>query len=146
MPHGLVLDPLVQWGLAVYYALCAVFNVGFAYYWVQRRHREQSLLWFLAAGLFGAHALLYLTPLGAKMVIAESVTHFVDTVTNAVSYFVLSTVAFIAVLAFRKTVTAPAVAFGLLDLTLLAFGWAMTNEDFRKIVAKEANIPIVMLL
>jgi len=45
-----------------------------------------------------------------------------------------------------QPLTAPPVAFGLMDLTLLAFGWAMTNPDFRAIIAKEDNVPIVMLL
>ena len=84
-------------------------------------------------------------PLTVKS-LTESATVFVDAATNAVSYFVLSTLLFIAVLVFRRFLTAPPMALAILNLTLLFGGWAMTNEDFRSIIAKEDNIPIVILL
>jgi hypothetical protein len=136
----------VQAGLAVFYVLAAALNAGYAYYHVKHRNRPEALIWLLAAGLFLVHTFIYLSPAGAHFVIPESVTYWVDWATNAVTYFVLSTVVFIAVIVFRKELTAPPVAWGLLNLSLLAFGWAMTNEDFRSIVAKEDNVPIVMLL
>lgn len=136
----------VQRGLAVYYVIIAAFNAGIAYYFVKERNRGQALAWILVAGLFLLHALAYLSPAGHGLVIPESATFLVDAATNAVSYFVLSTVLFIAVLAFRQFFTAPLVALALLNLTLLFAGWAMTNPDFRAIVAKEDNIPIVILL
>lgn len=141
-----VLSPNVQRGLAVYYVLIAAFNAGVAYYFVKTRNRGQALAWILVAGLFILHALAYLSPAGRGLVIPESATVLVDAATNAVSYFVLSTLLFIAVLAFRRFFTSPPVALSLLNLTLLFAGWAMTNEDFRSIVAKEDNIPIVILL
>ncbi|HTK75829.1 MAG TPA: hypothetical protein VL371_11270 [Gemmataceae bacterium] len=143
--HG-ELSTSVQRGLAVYYVLIAAFNAGVAYYFVKARNRGQALAWILVAGLFLLHALAYLSPAGRGLVLPESATVLVDAATNAVSYFVLSTLLFIAVLAFRRFFTAPPVALALLNLTLLFAGWAMTNEDFRSIVAKEDNIPIVILL
>lgn len=136
----------VQAGLAVFYVLAAALNAGYAYYHVQRRNRPEALIWLIAAGFFLLHAFVYLSPAGARAVIPESVTYWVDWSTNAVTYFVLSTVAFVAVIVWRKQFTAPPVAWGLMNLSLLAFGWAMTNTDFRSIVAKEDNVPIVMLL
>src|SRR5207245_2161521 len=97
-------------------------------------------------GLFAAHGLVYFTPLGSHLVIPEGVTHYVDLATNAVTYFVFSCVAFALMFAFRKTLTAPTVAWGLTNVLFLAFGWAMTNPDFRAIISKEDNVPIVMLL
>jgi hypothetical protein len=144
--HGEELSPSVQKGLAVYYVLVAVLNAGFAYYHVKHRNRPQALLWLIAAGVFVVHAFAYLSPGGAHLVISETITYWVDWATNAVSYFVLSSLAFIALLVFRRTLTAPPVAWGLMNLTLLAFGWALTNPDFRAIIAKEDNVPIVMLL
>src|SRR5947209_13985106 len=138
------LPPSVLKGLALYYVVVAVLNVGYAVYHIRQRNRPQSLLWLLVAGAFVAHAFAYLG--GASLVIPEGLTHFVDSVTNAVSYFVLSTVAFIVLLVFRKPLTAPPVAWGLMNVALLAFGWALTNDDFRSIVAKEDNVPIVMLI
>jgi len=110
----------VQSGLAVYYVIAALLNAGFAYYFVRQRDRGQALLWIVVAGLFLLHAVAYLTPAGRSMVIPESVTSAVDAATNAVSYFVLSTVAFIVVLVWPRFFTAPLVAIGLLDLTLLS--------------------------
>jgi hypothetical protein len=140
------LSTSVQRGLAVYYVLIAAFNAGVAYYFVKDRNRGQALTWILVAGLFLLHGLAYLSPAGHGLVIPESATFLVDAATNAVSYFVLSTVLFIAVLAFRRFFTSPPVALALLNVILLFAGWAMTNEDFRSIVAKEDNIPIVILL
>jgi hypothetical protein len=140
------LDSNVASGLAVFYVLCAALNAGYAYYHVKHRNRPQAMLWLIAAGFFLLHTFLYLSPAGRQLVISEGLADWVNWATNAVTYFVISTVAFALVLLFRKTVTAPVVAWGLMDLTLLAFGWAMTNSDFRSIVAKEDNVPIVMLL
>jgi len=140
------LSSSVRSGLAVYYVLAAALNAGFAYYHLKRRNSAQALLWLLAAGVFLVHTFIYLSPAGARAVIPEGLADWVDWATNAVTYFVLSTVGFVALIIFRKELTAPAVAWGLMDLTLLAFGWALTNPDFRSIIAKEDNVPIVMLL
>src|SRR5947209_4850697 len=140
------LDSNVASGLAVFYVLCAALNAGYAYYHVRHRNRPQAMLWLIAAGLFLVHTFVYLSPAGHQLVISEGLAEWVNWATNAVTYFVISTVAFALVLVFRKTLTAPPVAWGLMDVTLLAFGWAMTNPDFRSIVAKEDNVPIVMLL
>jgi hypothetical protein len=140
------LSSSVTSGLAAYYVLAAALNAGFAYYHVRHRNRPQALIWLLAAGVFLIHTFLYLAPIGQHLTISETLADWVNWGTNAVTYFVLSTAAFIIVLLFRKQLTSPPVAWGLLDLTLLAFGWAMTNPDFRSIIAKEDNVPIVMLL
>jgi hypothetical protein len=140
------LTPSVQSGLAVFYVLAAALNAGYAYYNLKKRNRPQTLLWLVVAGIFLVHAFLYLAPIGKHLVIAQTLADYVNYGTNAVTYFVLSTVGFALLLVFRKQLTSPAVAWGLMDLTLLTFGWAMTNSDFRSIVAKEDNVPIVMLL
>src|SRR5438874_4324604 len=141
-----VLTPPVQQGLIAHYVICALMNLGFAWWFVQKRNRPQALLWVVVAGIFGAHAIAYAMPAGKDLVIPESITHGVNAATNAVSYFVLSTVAFIVLLVFRKPLTHPLTAWAFLNLVLLAFGWSLTNEDFRSIVAKEDNVPIVMMI
>src|SRR5436190_20994126 len=105
------LEAPVLKGLATYYVLVAILNAGYAFFHVKQRNRPQALLWLLVAGLFLVHAFVYLSPAGGHAIISERLTHFIDSVTNAVSYFVLSTTAFILLLVFRKQLTAPPVAW-----------------------------------
>lgn len=140
------LSSTVQSGLAVFYVLAALLNAGYAYYHVMHRNRPQALLWLVVAGVFLVHTFIYLSPAGAHAVIPDTITFWVDWATNAVSYFVVSTLGFAALLIFRRQLTAPIVAWFFMNLCLLAFGWALTNADFRSIVAKEDNVPIVMMI
>src|SRR5262245_24293501 len=105
------LTPSVQHGLAAHYVICALLNLGFAWSFIRQRNRPQALLWVIVAGVFAAHAVAYLLPTGKHLVIPESVTHGIDAATNAVSYFVLSTVAFILLIVFRKQLTHPITAW-----------------------------------
>src|SRR5205814_2778319 len=45
-----------------------------------------------------------------------------------------------------RYLTQPLVAWGIMDLCLLAYGWAMTNPDFREIMTKADNVPIIILI
>ena len=47
---------------------------------------------------------------------------------------------------FRSFFTQPQVAWAILNLSLLAAGWAMTDPNFRSIVTKADNVPIAMLI
>lgn len=139
------LSPAVQNGLAWYYVFCALINVGFGVYHVQKRNRILALTWFAVAGLFLFHAVMY-WPMRTGAVISPIVTQWIDQATNPVSYFVISTVAFAALLIWPKQLTEPNLAWGLTNLTMLLSGWAMTNPDFRSIITKADNVPIVILL
>src|SRR5262249_39635965 len=55
-------------------------------------------------------------------------------------------VAFVALLYFRRVLTQPAIAWGILNLSLLAGGWSMTDLEFSKIITKEDNVPITILI
>src|SRR5947209_906190 len=100
----------VQTGLAAYYGCCAALNIGFGIYQTNRRNRLPAFVAFGAAGLFILHAVAY-WPLRLGWVIPEPVTALVDRLTNPVSYFVVSTVAFTAVLIWRRFFTEPNVAW-----------------------------------
>ena len=63
-----------------------------------------------------------------------------------VTYFVVSVLAFVLFLYFRRVLTQPAVMWLILNITLLASGWAMTDPNFRAIVTKPDNVPIVLLV
>ena len=65
---------------------------------------------------------------------------------NPVSYFVLAVVGLAAVLYFRKFFTEPVVAWAILMVTLLFSGWAMTDTNFKNIITKPDNVPIVILI
>jgi len=66
--------------------------------------------------------------------------------TNAISYFVASIVGFMAFLVWRKTLTLPAVIWGIFNIGLLFGGMSMTDYDFRTIIIKPDNVPIVGLV
>jgi hypothetical protein len=66
--------------------------------------------------------------------------------TNAISYFLTAVSVFAALVIWRKPLTEPLVIFGILDLALLFGGWSMTDKDFRSIIVKPDNVPIVGLV
>src|SRR3954452_16259059 len=70
----------------------------------------------------------------------------VDLVSGPTTFFIGATLGFIAMLAYRRTLANGLVAWGLVNLSLLAFGLSMTDFDFRDIVTKPDNVPIVRLM
>jgi hypothetical protein len=142
--HSAGLSGGIQTGLAVYYFLVALLNVGFVMYWRSRRNSGQVLLWSIVSAVFLAHAVAY--AVGVQWILPLGARHFINDVMNAVSYFVLSVVGFTLLLTFRRTLTAPPVAWAVLNLALLGGGWAMTDPNFQKIIIKPDNVPIVLLI
>jgi hypothetical protein len=139
------LSPELQNGLALFFFLVTLLNVGFAaYFWFRRCNVGQTVLWAAVAFIFLIHALAFFFKAG--WVAPPGLINFVNAVMNPVSYFVLAVILFVAFLYFRQFATNPSVAWGILDLVLLFFGWAMTNPSFREIVTKADNVPIVMLI
>ncbi|MEI7686529.1 MAG: hypothetical protein WCL32_16035 [Planctomycetota bacterium] len=143
--HGHDLSDSTKTGLGIYYLIVALMNVGFASYLNRSsKNRSQALLWGGIAGVFLIHSLAYF--LHADWVISHHITHAIDAVMNPISYFVISTAAFFAMLYFRKFLTDPIVGWSGLMLTLLFSGWAMTDVNFRNIITKPDNVPIVILI
>lgn len=66
--------------------------------------------------------------------------------TGAVTYFVLANAVFAAAILWRKTLTEPNVAWLILNAMLFFGGWSMTDPDFRGIIGKPDNVPIVFLV
>jgi hypothetical protein len=79
-------------------------------------------------------------------VMSQSARNLVDSLMGPVTYFVGSVIAFIAFLLFRNVLSRPQVAWGILDLGLLGSGWAITDANFREIITKPDNVPIVLLI
>ncbi len=147
------MDPNLKYGLAGFYALCALMNAGFAwYYWNDSKSgtagagksRTAALAWFAVAALFVLHAAAY--GMGASWEMPKPLREGIDWLTNPITYTVLSMVAFAAVIYWRRWFVDPQVAWTILNLSLLLGGWSMTDPNFRSIVAKEDNVPITMLI
>jgi hypothetical protein len=142
--HTSSLSPQLQTGLGYYFLFVALLNAGFAALYGLRGQRRPLLLWGSVAGLFLLQALLFFFHLGFPM--PEAIKDFVNAIMNPVSYFVLAVVFFVAFLYFRDVATEPTFAWSVLTGILLFFGWAMTDANFRAIVTKPDNVPIVMLI
>src|ERR1051325_7179895 len=143
--HGLGLSGSLQTGIGLFYLLVALMNVGFAlYYFYERKDMLQTAIWGIVAGVFGLHAVAYLAHFGWP--IFGWLQHSIDAAMGPVTYFVLAVVGFAALLYFRRTATEPVVAWAILMGTLWFSGQAMTNPNFKEIITKPDNVPIVMLI
>ena len=139
------LEPGLQNALAVYYGLLALMNLGFAaYYYYGPKRRDAAALWAAVGGLFLLHTVVYAAHLG--WVVPHRLRESVDWLMGPVTYTMLSAVGFVLVLYFRRFFVQPQVAFAVLNLSLLAAGWALTDPEFQKIVGKPDNVPISMLI
>jgi hypothetical protein len=135
----------VQTGLGFYYLLAVFLNLGFACYWYySRRDRKQTALWTTVAGVFLLHAAVYFS--GNGWAAPEWFRDLINGLMNPTTYFVLATGALILFLVYRKTLTKPAVAWGLMDAGLLFSGWSMTDPNFQSVVTKPDNVPISLLI
>jgi hypothetical protein len=139
-----------QYGLAFFYFLVVLLNLGFAIGYRERNGRPaRSAIWLGVAAVFLFLSLLYVVSAmsgGPGLVLPEWIRALVDAVMGPVSYFLMAVVGFAAFLYFRRFFTQPPVAFALLNVLLLAFGLGMTDPNFRAIIGKEDNVPITMLI
>ncbi len=136
-----------QTGLAVFYLIVVLLNLGFV--WFQRKNNKAgAALWLGVAGLFLIHAVAYFAHAG--WVIPHDIRDTADEIMSGnrgpVVYFFVSVIGFAVLLWFRRFFTQPVVAWALLNLFLFVSGWAMTDPEFRKIITKEDNVPIVILI
>jgi hypothetical protein len=130
----------------------AVLNFGFAAWWFYAaKKKAPALVWTAVSGVFLIHALLYLAHSGP--VLSRSIRDFTTQFMGLyggqmgpILYVTLSIVGFVLLLYFRRFFVQPNVAWTLLQLSLLAAGWAMTDSEFQKIILKPDNVPIPMLI
>jgi hypothetical protein len=71
---------------------------------------------------------------------------FINALANPVSYFGLSIALFVAMVAFRKWLVNTTVAWVLLNISLIFMAISIIDYDFRQIVGKPDNVPIVAML
>lgn len=103
-----------------------------------------TLIWSLAALVFQAMGISYL--FGGPIVLPQFARDAVDYVSGPTTFFVGATIAFAAMLAFRRFLASGLVAWSVVNVFLLYFGLSMTDFDFREIVTKPDNVPIVGLI
>jgi hypothetical protein len=140
------LDSSLQISLGVYYALVALMDFGFAAYYGMSAAKDRvlAIVWSLVGLMFFVLSIAYFAQM--NWVLSQSIRDAVDAVAGPVLYTTLSIGLFAVMLYFRKFFTNPQVAFAILNLVLLCGGWAMTDPNFRSIVAKPDNVPISMLI
>ncbi len=142
----------MQNGLAAFYLVVVILNVGYGLYQMRVNKRfTEGIVWFLVAGVFALHMMLFLSHHGPVLPYG-----FRDFTTNLMGawggqagpilYSALSVVGFAALLYWRKFLTQPAIAWAILNLSLLAGGWSMTDVEFSQIITKPDNVPITILI
>jgi hypothetical protein len=103
-----------------------------------------SLIWAVVAMTFQAMGITYI--LNGRFGMPQLFRDAIDYVSGPTTFFVGATIGFIAMLVFRRVLSNGIVAWGIVDLLLLFFGLSMTDWDFRDIVTKPDNVPIVGMI
>jgi hypothetical protein len=161
-PHPNV-TPSVIFGLGWLYLILFFMNIAWTWRSFRRAHHS-SLPAFAGGGHVPTAAVwaMYSTALMLISVVhfscASSPESFVfvmpdfakvmidAVVADAKYYFAVTTAGFILMLLFRNWLARPNIGWTLLNLSLLFLTISMTDWDFRQIVGKPDNVPIVAML
>jgi hypothetical protein len=116
------------------------------------KHLPKAMLWAIYSGLLLMVAAVHLTirTSSASSFILKLPVWFKNSVdvliANPISYFAISILLFVLMVRLRRWWTKPTPAWILLNLSILFVGLSMTDYDFRQIVGKPDNVPIVGML
>lgn len=122
-----------------YDSLFGVSHVPKAVWWA-----AYSAFLFLIAT---SHLIVNSNPEDFLIKLPEWFKNYADSiVADPVTFFVLSIVMYVAIVALRDWWVQPTVAWGLFNLSVLFIGVSMTDYDFRQIVGKPDNVPILGML
>ena len=138
------LSPSLQNGLAFYYLLLTLMNLGFSWYYHRAKKPGIALFWAAVSAFYLIHAIAYALQL--NWILPLSLRQGVDFLMGPVVYTTLSIVLFVVMLVYRKFFVNPQVAWGILNLSLFGVGWALTDPNFRAIFTKPDNLPIPLLI
>jgi hypothetical protein len=152
MSENGTLTTAFQTDLGVFYLIAVALNLGFtAYQHRVKKNKNLTRLGIVSSGIFLIHALAYLAHLDWQL--PEGFRVFTTNLMGAMGgqagpilYTTLSVLGFILFLRYRKPLTEPGAAWTIFNLSLLIGGWSMTDPEFRKIITKEDNVPITMLI
>jgi len=103
-----------------------------------------TLIWSVSAVIFQAMGITYI--LGGDVLLPLFMRNGIDYVSGPTTFFIGATLAFAAMIRWRKFVANGLVGWSMVNLFLLIFGLSMSDFDFRDIVTKPDNVPIVGLL
>lgn len=152
LTHNPDLTPGVIFGLGWLYMLLAVLNI----WWTARvikldPHRDKEAAgWGAYSGLLLMASLAHLTgsssPEHFHLRMPVAVQQFIDWFAGPVPYFTLTMVLFVAVVWLRKWFVKDTVGWILLNISVLFLALSITDFDFRQIVGKPDNVPIVSML
>jgi hypothetical protein len=116
-----------------------------------------AVIWGVVAVLFQGMGIAYMASAARQsgqselipvtgIVLPLFVRDGIDAVAGPTTFFVGATLGFIALMRWRKYVANGLAGWSVVNLFLLFFGLSMTDYDFRDIVTKPDNVPIVGLL
>lgn len=146
--HGSAMDATVSSGLGLYFLLLSAINI---YYTIKRIRQPKGSLghvadvaWVLLCIILTGTSIEFYQGQGIE--IPAGFRDTVDAFMGPVNYFIISIVAFVLMIVYRRTFSTDFTGWLLLDLSLVFIGFSMTDPDFRAIVAKPDNVPISMLI
>jgi hypothetical protein len=116
-----------------------------------------TLIWSVAAVVFQAMGLTYWLSAVAQsnqsdlvpvtgILMPQFMRDGIDFAAGPTTFFVGATLGFMAIIRWRRFIANGLVGWSIVNLFLLLFGLSMTDFDFRDIVTKPDNVPIVGLL
>ncbi len=103
-----------------------------------------TLIWAVVSVIFQAMGIVY--ALHGRFGLPDFVRNAIDFVSGPTTFFAGATLGFIVMYRYRKTLANGLVAWGVVNAFLLFFGLSVTDYDFRDIVTKPDNVPIVGLI
>ncbi len=165
LQHNPDLTASVVYGLGWVYLLLFVMNAA----WVRRSYAVDGNFRLNLGGLLGKGQEVPIASLWAiycALLLMVGITHLtgsdnpqsfllrmpeilkapINAGSNPVAFFVGSTAVFIAMIVFRSVWTTMTAGWILLNLSLLFMTLSITDYDFRQIVGKPDNVPIVAML
>ncbi|MFN0195634.1 MAG: hypothetical protein ACKVT0_02755 [Planctomycetaceae bacterium] len=104
-------------------------------------------IYTIVLGVFSAaHFAVHSEPEQFRLVMPEFAKSFIDGFADPTYFFTLSVLLMAAIIYFREIFVKPNVGWFLLNLSLLFTALSLTDYDFRQIVGKPDNVPIVSML
>ena len=109
-----------------------------------------ATFWAVYAGILLMVAITHLTgwknPQQFSLLMPEILKEPINRASNPVAFFVGSTAIYVLMIVLRRWWTTPTAGWILLNLSLLFLALSVTDYDFRQIVGKPDNVPIVAML